>query len=332
MTGGADQSVCSRDRSARSACAGGRYAMELPTLSIVICTKDRPDPLARCVASVAAQTVRPGELIVVDDGTLSPADVGRVQTMSEGAGIRFVYKRKSPPNLPASRNLGVRLATGEIVQFLDDDVTLEPGFCEAVLRLYAADDSQVLAGTEGTLIEPGGDWARQAFEMLYAAAGWWALRPRGLRRPPTPACIRRGEAKEVWNIVGATMSFRRRLLLANPFDEALGGYALGEDRDMAYRLARCGWLVRAPDSRAIHHHEAAGRSDRFTFGRMTVTNYCRILQRSGIGGVGAALTVVYSFLVIGAAIAGLALLKPKRYWPEFKGMVVGAVQAIAAVV
>jgi len=86
-----------------------------PTLSIVIPTKDRPDLLVRALRSIAAQSFRDHEVLVVDDGdgrgaaaaeTFDPA----IRTLATGGAGQ----------VPA-RNLGVSLAQGQRIAFLDDD-------------------------------------------------------------------------------------------------------------------------------------------------------------------------------------------------------------------
>ncbi len=305
---------------------GGRC----PSLSVVVCTRDRPQALAACVRSVAGQTLRPAELIVVDDGELSEQDLGTLRSICEPAGIPLVYLRKAEPSLPKSRNLAVRHTRGEIVQFLDDDVTLEPEFCREILDLYAADADGTLLGTEGALIEPGPHSFRaRIFDWVYQLAGWWALRPRTCDRPPSPPPLRNPRrATPAWNIVGATMAFRRSALLTRPFDEVLSGYALGEDRDMAYRISRHGWIARSHTARAIHHHEPAGRPHPFTFGRMVVRNYVRIMMRNGLTGVGDRLVIAYSITVVALSLLPFSLVSPRRYLPEFLGMVAGGCQLI----
>jgi len=103
-------------------------AVALPTLTVVICTCNRADLLLACVQSVIRQTVPPTELIVVDDGRLNEGEIESIEASCASAGISFLYLRNDMPGLPRSRNLAVRHARGDLIQFLDDDVTLAPRF------------------------------------------------------------------------------------------------------------------------------------------------------------------------------------------------------------
>jgi len=294
-----------------------------PGLSVVICTRNRPRSLQACVRSVARQTVPPVEVIVVDDGELSGEDLRSLASVCKSARLAFVYLSKDVPGLPPSRNLAVRHARGRIVQFLDDDVTIEPDFCREIGQLYADDPAEALIGTEGTLIEPSPRrLGARIFEWTYRIAGWWALHPRTCNRPPLPPALRHhGRAQPIWNTIGATMGFRRSALLEQPFDEGLTGYALGEDRDLAYRLGRRGWLLRSRTARAEHRQDPAGRPDLYTFGRMAVGNYVRVMTRNGMTTLGDRLVIAYSLTIIALSLLLFSPVNPRRCLPQLLGMV-----------
>ncbi|WP_409926065.1 glycosyltransferase family 2 protein, partial [Gemmatimonas sp.] len=89
--------------------------------------------LGEAIASVRAQTVQPGEVIVVDDcspdDTVAVArtlDVTLVESTSNGGSAR-------------ARNIGIARASGSIVAFLDADDMWHPRHLELSLR--ALDES-----------------------------------------------------------------------------------------------------------------------------------------------------------------------------------------------
>ena len=301
-------------------------------LSVVVCTRDRPERLTACVESILDQSRRPDELIIIDDGQLDEPTRGALQDRCESSGVVFIYLHKTEPGLPKSRNLAVRSARGHVVQFFDDDVTLEPGFLEEVAWIYQADTDREIVGTDGTLLEPGPTTpGARVFDRLYRLAGWWSLKPRGVQRR-LPRVLRRNRhrVKATLRIGGATMAFRRSALERHAFDEALSGYALGEDRDMAWRLAPIGWLVRLKWARAVHHHEPAGRPDHVALGRMVVGHYVHIMNRAGLTGVGDRLVIGYSLGVIAIGLLLFSCVNPRRYLPELWGMVQRAVGLLYA--
>ena len=88
----------------------------MPTLSVILSTRNRPGYLREALESVIAQTRRPDEIIVVDDGEFGEAVL--VAAKVDHA-IRVIDNGERGP-VPA-RNLGVRSARSDVIVFLDDD-------------------------------------------------------------------------------------------------------------------------------------------------------------------------------------------------------------------
>ena len=108
--------------------------------SIVICTRDRPDELARCLASLPLQTKRAAEVVVVDNASRD----GRTRDVALRAGV--VYVREDRPGLDYARNAGARAATGQIVAYTDDDVRLHPRWLERMVAAFDADAVMAVTG------------------------------------------------------------------------------------------------------------------------------------------------------------------------------------------
>ncbi len=302
------------------------------TISVIICTKDRAESLAACIDSVCNQSRPPAEVLVVDDGQLDVPTTEAVALNCRRAGIRFEYLRKrTAPGLTASRNLGVSRSVGDIVQFLDDDVSLEPGFCAAVMQMYEADSAAAVLAAGGSLSEPrSANPGAAAFAWLYSLAGWWSLKPRIRQRLPLPAPLRdRRWYRPDPDVIGATMSFRRQVFTRYAFDEALPDYALGEDRDMLYRVWREGWVIRCTAARAVHHCDPAARPPGREFGLMSVRHYLRIMGRIGRTGPGDRLVIGYTLAVLAAGMLVCAALRPQRYGRQLLGLAQGLVEAVA---
>ena len=215
-----------------------------PRLSVVVCTRERPDDLDRCLRALTAQTLRDVEVIVVDNAPRT-ADTRRVVDRWE---VRCVLEPR--PGLDYARNAGVLAARGPIVAFTDDDA------------VPAADWAAVV---EATLSEPGVAGMAGAMLPLELETPAQHLferylqrmtrsRPRDQRR----VFIRPFPAASAGHIgAGANMAFRREALDAvGPFDEAFdAGTATesGGDTEMFARLIDAGLrLVYEP--RAVVHH------------------------------------------------------------------------------
>jgi len=119
---------------------------DLPKISVVLPTRDRPQFLVEAVGSVAAQALLPAELVVVDDG--SAADAGaalRRVRWPKSATIRVLPGSRSGP--AAARNLGVRSASGNLIAFLDDDDVWHPEKLAEQARWFAARPDMGALGT-----------------------------------------------------------------------------------------------------------------------------------------------------------------------------------------
>jgi glycosyltransferase involved in cell wall biosynthesis len=214
----------------------------------VICTwtGGRRDELRAAVDSVARQTHRPLETIVVVDH--DPGLLAR--TRSELTDV-VVAPNLEARGLSGARNSGLALARGDVVAFLDDDAVAAPDWLQLLVHEY--EDEQVLG--VGGAIEPA--WEVQP-SWFPAEFGW------------VVGCTYRGLPREraaVRNLIGASMSFRRELL------SELGGFRNGigrvgtrpvgcEETEFCLRAARArpsGRFVYQPLA-LVHHRVPAARA------------------------------------------------------------------------
>ena len=95
--------------------------------SVIVTTHRRPVELRRALSSVFSTNRTVSEVIVVDD--LGAPETGQV--IGEFSGKPLRYERRGGPPTPAtSRNLGVELARGRYVVFLDDDDEFNQGYLD----------------------------------------------------------------------------------------------------------------------------------------------------------------------------------------------------------
>lgn len=224
--------------------------------SLVICTRDRPDDLARCLASLRVQSHAPDEVIVVDN---APRD-DRTRQAALAAGATYV--REDRPGLDIARNAGVRAARHAIVAYTDDDVVLHPRWLERLLLAFDAPDIMAVTG----LVLPAEleTEAQQWFERCWGFG-------RGYRRldfGPGYYAATRHDGCPAWHVgAGASMAFRREAFgQVGGFDERLDAGAAGcsGDSEFWHRLLAAGWRCRyEPSSVAFHYHrrslDALGR-------------------------------------------------------------------------
>lgn len=114
---------------------------ETPTVSVLICTKDRRDDVARALASLRADGVeREGVEIVVIEETAHPRPI---------AGVRYVPLPPEGRGFAHVRNRAVDAAKGSLLVFVDDDCEVERGWFDALLAPMA---DPAVAGTAGAVL------------------------------------------------------------------------------------------------------------------------------------------------------------------------------------
>lgn len=107
-----------------------------PRVSIIIPTYNRSRLLAEALASVASQTCRDFETLVIDDG--SEEDIASVCAAAT-IPVRCIRIDRAGP--AAARNAGIEAATGELLAFLDsDDLWLPQHLARTIAILDAQPD------------------------------------------------------------------------------------------------------------------------------------------------------------------------------------------------
>ena len=102
------------------------------TLSVIIPVYNEEKVIGRCLESLGGQTCTPKEIIVVDDG--SSDKTLEVLFKFEIRNLKFEIVRSSHLGAGAARNLGVSKATGDILVFVDADMTFSKTFLADLVK------------------------------------------------------------------------------------------------------------------------------------------------------------------------------------------------------
>jgi glycosyltransferase involved in cell wall biosynthesis len=195
-------------------------------VAVVIPAKDRAAVLPRALASVAAQTVAPDEVIVVDDGS---TDDGAEIAVRLGATL---VQHDRPRGSGAARNSGILAATSRWIAFLDSDDEWFPRHLE---YLAAHADGHVLLGSAG--VDSNGKGVGNVSRQTMA------LTPRRCFVPSNPV------------VTSAALADRQTLLDAGLFRD----FPRAQDVDMWARLLERGTGVVLPDPTVVYHVPVAPR-------------------------------------------------------------------------
>lgn len=196
--------------------------MTRPTAAVVVCayTMDRWDHLAAALGSAAEQEPAPQELWLVVDHNDDLLVRARAELTAELPGLRVIANRRRR-GLSGARNTALELVGGDVVVFLDDDASAEPGWLAALLAPYA-DPEVVAVGGVAQPRWPAGA-VRPATLPSAGPEGAWMVRGE---LDWVVGCTYAGQPTEmaaVRNVMGCNMSFRRSVFTGlGGFSEDLG--------------------------------------------------------------------------------------------------------------
>lgn len=159
------------------------------TVSVVIPTFNRCDLLAHALSSVASQTARPHEIVVVDDGSTDATQEVLRDFAEQHPEIKMVQLRQQNLGPSAARNNGMRAATGELIAFLDDDDIWLPQKTERQLSVFASDPNIDLLGCASNVLKLyGGPRVVRIREWAMLFRNWFATPTVIVRREVALAC------------------------------------------------------------------------------------------------------------------------------------------------
>lgn len=251
-----------------------------PTVSVVIPTKDRPDELSRMLETMAAQTVAPLEVIVVD-ASEPPVEAVAI----EHSDLPMRYLRHLPPSSAQQRNRGLETVSPDatFVMFVDDDVLLRPDALERMFAYFAEAPAPV-AGAALNILDAEDrttGWLRRS--ALVRGLGLYSATPGDVARSgwQTAAATVDRVTPVRW-LSTCAVWWRRDAIRRHRFDPFFVGYSYLEDLDFSLGMARDHDLVVVPDGMLEHIPSKKGRSSRFAFGRMEVENRLYVVRKHGL--------------------------------------------------
>jgi GT2 family glycosyltransferase len=225
----------------------------LPSLSIAVCTRDRPEHLAICLNALRKLSRAPLEILVIDNAPKTQATRELIETSFP----EVTYILESTPGLDWARNRAIASAKGDIVAYTDDDVVVDEGWSDAIVRMFARNED-VMAVT-GLVMPYELETEPQVLFEKYGGFGrgfvrkWY--RPSDAERAKL-AMLHAGAGKFG---TGANMAYRRSVFSEiGMFDPALDVGTLtngGGDLDMFFRVLKFGHtLVYEPAAMVRHRH------------------------------------------------------------------------------
>lgn len=203
-----------------------------PFFSIIVPIYNRPDEARELLESLAAQTDRDFELVLVEDGSTRPC-AAEVEAFRSRLTIHYIVK----PNTGRSdsRNVGMRASHGAYLIFFDSDCIIPPDYFATVRRYLATEPADCFGGPDRE--HPSFTPTQKA--ISYAMTSFW-----------TTGGIRGGRTNlEKFKPRTFNMGFSREVY------ERVGGFKdmYGEDIDLSLRIHQAGFTTRLYRDAYVYH-------------------------------------------------------------------------------
>lgn len=213
-----------------------------PSISLCICTMNRPDDLNRGLESIFQGLEQPHEVIVSDDSP-EPAPTQAVTAKYPSV----IYQSGPRRGLSPNRNACIQRATGSHIIFIDDDVCVPPDFFVVARQLILENPDVVITGYEMNY-GGGGRWEGEVRKVMPQNADFW-----GLQRVPVERDYRA--------IVINSTIFPKTLFEKALFDEHLR-YG-SEEIDMAHHALSLGYKIKYVDNFFVNHYPSPINRDHY---------------------------------------------------------------------
>lgn len=215
--------------------------VELPSATVAVCTRERPDDLERCLAGLVAMPGQP-DILVVDN---APATDATRRVVEGFPGVRYLLEPR--PGLDYARNAALAASHSEIIAFTDDDAVPDPLWLNMLLTNF--EDPMVMAACGLTMALELETEAQVAFQR----AGGFG---RGFKRVIHDAVST--DPYESWKTgAGVSIAIRKAIVeKVGTFDLALGAGTramAGDETDFFRCILKAGYRI-AYDPRALNWH------------------------------------------------------------------------------
>lgn len=213
-------------------------------ISCVIPTFNRGPVLVRSLEMLLDQTYQADEIIIVDQSTEVPPEVGeRLRKMAESGKIQWI--RQTEPNASMARNRGALASSGDVILFLDDDIIVESDFIESYALAFA---DEGVRGVAGQILEGDRETVDELDPRATDPEVGWTYCTRNYTRPIEGAFV-----------ISANMGVRRADFFAvGGMNERYYRGAYREEGDFAQRWRKSGRVFHFRPDVSLYHLGGAG--------------------------------------------------------------------------
>jgi glycosyltransferase involved in cell wall biosynthesis len=290
-------------------------------IAFVVPTKDRPDDLRKLLFSIASQTRKPDQLIIVDG---SSPDIRHV--IEEFPGLEIDYVRVYPPSLSKQRNAGMQQLKPEITLagYLDDDIVLEPSAIEVMLEFWS-DASADIGGAAFNITNAlPANWMRLKKWLLIDSPRSGKMLSSGF---PSTIGFQTANIETDWLYGGATV-WRRAIVNSHDYDEWFLGTGFMEDVDFSFTVHRTNRLAVVAGARLAHYSYPVKPEREGLLGKWQIVNRMYLVRKHRSRGLSVtAAWLANTGIAFLNAANGVLRMRP-NYWSRAKGNISGVLSEL----
>lgn len=200
--------------------------------SIIVPVYNRPGEIKEFLDSLATQTVKPFELLIIEDGSKERCD-HLLDHYRSFFTIHYYYKPNSGRS--DTRNYGMQRATGDYLLFFDSDVILPPLYFEHLERAMQTEYCDCFGGPDAA----DSSFSDMQKAVSHSMTSFWTT--GGIRGGKAvmekfcPRTFNMGLSKNVYDNVGG-------------FEDMMG-----EDIDLSLRIRKAGYKTRLIREAYVYH-------------------------------------------------------------------------------
>ena len=259
--------------------------------SIIVPVYNRPGEVKELLESLSAQTVKPFELLIIEDGSKERCD-HLLDHYRSFFTINYYYKPNSGRS--DTRNYGMERANGDYLLFFDSDVILPPFYFEKLEDAMNNDYCDCFGGPDAA----DSSFSNMQKAVNHSMTGFWTT--GGIRGGKAvmekfcPRTFNMGLSKEVYNKVGG-------------FEDMMG-----EDIDLSLRIRKAGFSIRLIREVFVYHKRRVDLSRFFkqvnNFGQARIWLHIKHPGSLKLVHTLPALMLIFAILLLVASLFAPALL------------------------
>lgn len=258
---------------------------ETPSISVVTPTLRRPQEVADLLRNLAAQTLLPMEVVLVDGAPANETETETiVREIIDAFPFRINYIRRGG-GTAIQRNAGIDAATGDFIALIDDDVRLDANFLKHIYYVFEADWQKKIGGIVGRRTNTHFNledrarwrWYRRLKLLTIFEPGFYDFKcgyPINNSLQPPFNGVRKVEF-----MTTACAVWRREVFDTGlRFDDFFCDYGVLEDAHLSLRASREWGLLQCGDALCEELKSPHGRVNRRKIGYKCVVNYYYVFQ------------------------------------------------------